>query len=124
MSENEDDRKVSTRYYLPKAETKDYNVMINGKSFLDQPDKSDIRIYDNIRRIAIGQGDDYTTGCLLGYNYFNKHYKMIAIDLSKQKPRDAAPKAIQKVNFTGNLDREVATVFFIIEEAKGAVKVL
>ena len=98
--------------------------MINGKSFLDQPDKSDIRIYDNIRRIVISQGDDYTTGCLLGYNYSNKHYKMIAIDLSKQKPRDAAPKAIQKVNFTGNLDREVATVFFIIEEAKGAVKVL
>ena len=51
-----------------------------------------------------GQGDDYTTDCLLDYNYFNKHYKMIAIDLSKQYGSDADPKAIQKISFTGNLD--------------------
>ena len=46
--------------------------MIDGKNFFDQPVKSDTRTYDNIRKIAVGQGDDYTTGCLLDYNYFNK----------------------------------------------------
>ena len=55
------------------------------KNFFDQPAKSDMRTYDNIRKIATSQEDDYTTGCLLDYNYFNEHYKMIAIDLSKQQ---------------------------------------
>ena len=63
-----------------------------------------MRPYDNIRQIATGQGDDYTTGCLLDYNYFNNHYKMISIDLSKQQALDVNPKAIQQINFTGNLD--------------------
>ena len=56
--------------------------MIDGKNFFDQPSKNDIRTYDNIRKILIRQGDDYTTGCLLDYNYFKEHYKMIGIDLS------------------------------------------
>ena len=51
------------------------------------------------------QGYDYTTGCLLDYNYFNKYYKLIAIDLSKQKTLNADPEAIQQINFTGNLAR-------------------
>ena len=53
--------------------------------------------------IATGQEDDYTTGCLMDYNYFNKHYKMIAIDLRKKQALDAGPKAIQQINFTRNL---------------------
>ena len=57
--------------------------MIDGKNFFDQPIKSDIKTYDNIQRIATSQRDDYTTGCMLDYNYFNKRYKIIAIDLSK-----------------------------------------
>ena len=57
--------------------------MINGKNFFDQPVKNDIRTYDNIRKITSGQGDDCATGCLLDYNYFKKHYEMIAIDLTK-----------------------------------------
>ena len=69
--------------------------MINGQNLHDKPVKNDLITYDNIREIAIGQGDDYTTGCLLHYNYFNNYYKMIAIDLSKQQALDAAPKAIQ-----------------------------
>ena len=107
--------------------------MVDVKNFFDWPIKSDMRTYDNIRKIATGQGDDYTTGCLLDYNYFNNYYKMIAIDLSKQQALDADPKAIQKINFTRNLDQTAAvTMFFSIEEAKesildfseGAVKVL
>ena len=121
------------QYYFPTVEIKDYNVMIDGRNFFDQPIKNDLKTYDNIRKIATGQGDDYTTGCLLDYPYFKKYYKLIAIDLSKQQKLDADPKVIQQINFTGNLDRaEGATMFFIIEEAKetvldfskGTVKVL
>ena len=73
-------------------------------------------------KIPIGQGDDYTTVCLLDYRYFKKYYKLIAIELNKQQKLDAGPKAIQQTNFNGNLDRDGSTqMFFIIEEAKKAV---
>ena len=78
--------------------------MIDGKNFFYQPVESDIRTYDNIRKIATGQGDDYTAGCLLDYNYFSKHYKVIAIYLSKQQALDGDPKAIQQISFTANMD--------------------
>ena len=58
-----------------------------------------MRTYDNIQKIATGQGDDYTTGCLLDYNYFNKHFKMIAIDLSKQQALNADPKGVQQIRY-------------------------
>ena len=93
--------------------------MIDGKQFFDQPVKNDKITYENIRKIATGQGDDYTTGCLLDHIYFKNYYKMIAIDLSKQQTLDADPKAIQQINVTANLDRDGNTRFyFIIEEAK------
>ena len=79
--------------------------MVDGRNFFDHPVKNDLRTYDNIQKIATGQGDDYTTGCLLDYNYFRKYYKMIVIDLSKQQELDADPKVIQKNNFTKNLRR-------------------
>ena len=91
------------------------------------------KTHKNIRNIATGQGDDYTTGCLLDYLYFKDHYKMIAIDLSKLQALEADPRAIQQINFTANLDRnENTTMFFIIGEEKetvlkfsqGTVKVL
>ena len=82
--ENDDQRTSNKRYYIPNVETKYYNAMIDGKNIFAQPIKSDKITYENIRKIAIGQGDDYTTGCLLDYTYFKKYYKMIAIDLSKQ----------------------------------------
>ena len=104
---------------LPEVETKDYNVMIDGKNFFDQPINSMTKTYENIRKIATGQGDDYTTGCLLDYSYFKENYKMIAVDLSRQNELDADPRAIQQINFTANLDRAGnATMFFTIEEAK------
>ena len=65
--------------------------MTDGKSFFDQPGKRDMRTYDNIRKIATGQGDDYNTGCLLDYNYFNNYYEMIAINLSKEQALDTDP---------------------------------
>ena len=93
--------------------------MIDGKNFFDQPVKNDKVTYENIRKIATGQGDDYTTGCLLDYIYFKNYYKMIAVDLSKQQALDADPKAIQQINFTANLDRAGnKIIYFILEEAK------
>ena len=107
--------------------------MIDGRNFFDQPINSMTKTYENIRKIATGQGDDYTTGCLLDYSYFKENCKMIAIDLNKQQTLDADPRAIQQINFTANLDEEGnTTMFFIIEQAKetvldfsqGTVKVL
>ena len=96
--------------------------MIDGKIFFDQPINNMNKTYENIRKIATGQGDNYTTCCLLDYPYFKNHYKMIAIDLSKQQALDADPRAIQQINFTANLDRNGNTImFFIIEEAKETV---
>ena len=96
---------------------KNDNIMIDGQNLFDQPIKNNLITYDNIRKIAPGQGDDYTTGCLLDYIYFINYYKMIATDLSKQKALDPDPKAIQQIKFTGNLETQ-STIFFIIEEAK------
>ena len=69
--------------------------------------------------ISNGQGDDYTTGCVLDYPYFKENYKMIAIDLGKQQALDADHRAIQQINFTTALDRaRNRAMFFIIEETK------
>ena len=92
LFENEDSRKVNTGYYLPKGEIKDFNVMIHGKNFFEHSvtgtyhiRKYDMRTYDNFQKIATGQGDDYTTGCLLDYTYFKEHYKLIAMDYLNNK---------------------------------------
>ena len=77
--------------------------MINGQNFFDEPTKNDLRTYDNIQKVTTGQGDDYTTGCLLDYPYFKEHYQLIVIDLSKQQALDADSKAIQQISFIGNL---------------------
>ena len=123
--ENDDDRTSNDKYYLPTVEIKDYNIMINGENFFDQPIKNDKVTYENIRKIATGQGDDYTTDCLLDYSYFADTYKMIAVDLSRQQALDADPRAIQQINFTANLDRAGNTrVYFILDFSQGTVKVL
>ena len=107
--------------------------MIDGRSFFDQTVKNNLIAYDNIPKIATCQGDDYTTGYLLDYNYFNNYYKMIATDLCKQQALDAGPNTIQQINFTTNLDwQRNTTMFFMTEEAKeiildipqGTIKVL
>ena len=139
----------SKGYYLPNVKLKIYNViiknynviiiiknyMINGENVFDQLIKDNKVTYENIRKIATGPVDDYTTttGCLLDYPYFKDSYKMIAVDLSKQQALDADPRAIKQINFTANLDRVDNTgIYFILDEAKetkldfsqGTVKVL
>ena len=131
--EGDTERTSHSGYYLPNVEIKDYNIMINGENFFEQPIKNNKVTYENIRKIATGQGDDYTTGYLLDYSCFMDTYKKIAVDLSKQQALDAGPRTIQQINFTSNLDRAGNTrVYFILDEAKetildfsqGTVKVL
>ena len=72
---------------------------IDGKNFFDQPINDLIKQYDEIRKISTGQGDDYTTGCLLDFSYFEKNYRLIAVDLREQKALDADSRAIQQIIF-------------------------
>ena len=96
--------------------------MINRENISDQPIKNNKVTYENIRKIATGQGGDYTTSCLLDYSYFMDTYKMIAVDLSKQQVLDADPRAIQQINFTANLDRDGDTrIYFPLEDAKETI---
>ena len=91
---DENSRESCKQYHLPTVEIKNHNVMSYGRNFFDQTMKNDLRTYNNIRQIVTGQGDNDTTGCLLDYPYLKKHYKSIAIDLSKQQKLDTDPKAI------------------------------
>ena len=96
--------------------------MIDGKNLFGQLVKNNKITYENIRKIATGQGDHYTTGYLLDYGYFRDNYKMISIDLAKQKALVIDPRAIKQINFTANLDRpNNKRVFFILEETKETV---
>ena len=131
--ENDAQRTSSRGYYLPNVKIKNYNVMINGENFFNQPIKDNKVTHEIIRKVAIGKGDDYTNGCLLDYSYFTDSYKMIPVDLSRQQALDVDPRAIQQINFTANLDRADSTrIYFILEESKenklnfaqGTVKVL
>ena len=96
-------RNSHQKYFLPRVNITNYNVLIDGRNFYDQPINSLIRQYDEIRKIATGQGDYYTTGCLLDYQYFKDHYSLIAIDLSRQKELDTDSRAIQQIEFYGML---------------------
>ena len=107
--------------------------MIDERNFFYQPAKNNLITYDNIRKIATGHRDGYTSGCLLDSNYFKTYYKMIAIKLNRQQAHDADSKAEQQINFSANKDRKKnTTMFFIIKEMKkiildfsqGTVKVL
>ena len=92
-----------TKYFFPRVNITNYNVLIDGRNFYDQLINDQIKKYDKIRKIATGQADDYTTGCLLDFQYFKDHYQLIAVDLSKQKELDADSRAMEQVEFYGML---------------------
>ena len=98
------ERFKARRHYLPKSIIKNINVTINEKNFYDQPIDSDIKRYKEIRKLTTGQAKNCTTGCLLDYEYIKKHYRLIAVDMSRQKRLYADPKAIQQVKKTRSLD--------------------
>ena len=93
------------RYYLPKGIIKIYNVIINGKNFYHQPIDSDIKRYKEIWKLTTRHGEDYTTGCLLDYDYIKNHYRLIVVDASRQKRLDVGPKAIQQIQLAGQFKK-------------------
>ena len=105
------------RYFLPRVKIKNRNIEIDGRNFYDQPINDLIKQYDEIRKISTGQGDDYTTGCLLDFAYFKNNYRLIGADLSKQKALDADPRAIQQIIFTGRANAG-AMIYYIFEQSK------
>ena len=73
-----------------------------------------VKQFDEVREILTGQGDDYTTGCLLDFAYFEKNWRLIAADLSKQKALDADSRAIQQIICTDKIKSTVANTRVII----------
>ena len=85
--------------------------------FCDQPVNNLIKQYDEVRKVSAGQSDDYTTGYLLDLAYFEKNYRLITADLSKQKALDADSRAIQQIIFTGKANASVM-LYYILEQSK------
>ena len=109
--------------------------MIDGRNFYDQPINDLMKQYVEVRKVSAGQGDDYTTGSLLDYAYFKDHYRLIAVDLSKQKAFYADSRAVQQIVFQGVVGGDDGTKirFYTIFEqseetmlkfSKGTAKVL
>ena len=127
MGGNKDDTagiKNKKKFFLPKGEIKMYNVLIDGRNFYDQPVNDIIKQYDEIRKVSIGYADDYTTGCFLDYTYFKDNYRLIAIDLSKQKALDADPRATQQIVFQGVVEGAAGTkirLYTILEKSKETI---
>ena len=116
--QNADDRQSFYQLYLPNVMVKDYNVIIEKLAFFDLPIKTEEEAYEKI--IDISRNNEYTTGNLLDYDYFKKHYKLIAIDLSKQQVLQENEDLIQQINFIGKLE-EAANVFIIIEKKENTI---
>ena len=108
------------KYYLPRVKIGNYNVLIDGRNFYDQPINDEFKMYDEIRKLSSGKGDDYSTGCLLDYKYFKENYKLIAIYMSKQKELDADPRAIQQIEFKGELP-DNSYAYTVLEKSKETI---
>ena len=118
--DNQATRDGQRKYYLPRIDLKKYNVIIDGRNFYDNPIESDIEKYRELKKVMIGKGEDYTTGSLLHYDYFNKHYKLVAVDLSKRKELDADPRAIQQIEFKYMLETN-STIYWVLEKSKETI---
>ena len=108
------------KYYLPRIDLKKYNVIIDGRNFYDNPIESDIEKYRELIKVMIGKGEDYTTGSLLDFNYFDKHYKLVAVDLSKQKELDADLRAIQQTELKYMLGTN-STIYWVLQKSKETI---
>ena len=100
------------------------DLWIHGRNFYDQPIKDFIKQYDEVRKVSTGQGDDHTTRCLLDYAHFKDNYKLIAVDLSKQKALDADPRAIRQITFQGVVgwdDNTKIRLYTILEQSRETV---
>ena len=116
--QNADDRQSFSQFYLPKVLVKDFNVIIDKLALFDLAIKTKEEAYEKI--LDICRNNEYTTGNLLDYDYFKKHYKLIAIDLSKHQVLQENEDLIQQINFIGKLE-EAANVFIIIEKKENTI---
>ena len=105
------------RYFFPRVKIENCNIEIDGRNFYDQPINDLIKQFDEVRKVSAGQGDDYTTGCLLDFAHFKNNYRLIATDLSKQKALDVNSRAIQQIIFTGRANAS-AMIYYIFEQSK------
>ena len=112
-------RNGQQKYYLPRIDLEKY-VIIDGRNFYDNPVESDIEKYRELKKVMIGKGEDYTAGSMLDFNYFDKHYKLVAVDLSKQKELDADPRAIQQIEFKYMLGTN-STIYWVLEKSKETI---
>ena len=121
---NNPDRNNQRKYYLTRSDLNKYNVIIDGRNFYDNPIESDIEKYRELKKAMIRKAEDHTTGSLLDYDYFKNHYKLIAVDLSKQKELDADPRGIQQIEFKymleGNNDNN-STIYWVLEKSKETI---
>ena len=113
-------RNGQQKYYLPRIDLENCNVIIDRRNFYDNPIKSNIEKYRELKKVMTGKGEDYTTGSLLDFNYFDKDYKLVAVDLSKQKELDADPRAIQQIEFKYMLGTN-STIYWVLEKSKGTI---
>ena len=114
------ERDSHRKYFLPRVNITNYNVLIDGRNFYDQPISDQSKKYDETRKIAKGKRDGYTTGCLLDCQYLKDHYQLVAIDISKQKELDADPRAIKQIEFYGMLNSN-SLVCTVLEKSKETV---
>ena len=101
LNRNNNLKRFKAQRYLPKGIIKKYNVIINGKNFHDKSIDSDIKRYKQIRELTRGQSEDFTSRCLLDYEYIKNHYRLIAVDLNRQRELNAGPKTIQQIELIG-----------------------
>ena len=109
---------------VPRGEIKNYIVLIDRRNFYDQPINDLKKKYDEVKKVSTGHGDDYSTESLLDYAYFRDNYKLIPVDLSKQKALDADPRAIHQIAFQGVLggnDNTKIRLYTILEQSKETV---
>ena len=108
------------KYYLPRIDLEKYNVIIDGRNLYDNPIESDIEKYRELKKVMIGKGEDHATGSLFDFNYFDKHYKLVAVDLSKQKELEADPRAIQQIEFKYMLGTN-STIYWVLKKSKETI---
>ena len=113
-------RNEHQKYYIPRIDLEKCDVIIDGRNFYHNPIESDIEKYRELHKVMIGKGEDYTTGSLLDFNYFDKHYKLVAVDLSRQKELDADPRVIQQIEFKYMLGTN-STIYWVLEKSKETI---
>ena len=105
------------KYFLPRLKIKNCNIEIDGRNFYDQSINDLIKQYDEVRKISTGQGDDYTTGCLLDFAYFEKKLQINCCWFKQTKNFRCYSRAIQQITFNGKTDNTIR-VYYILKQSK------